>query len=274
MRFHTNYISAPKASDTVSDFRKWFYLLLCWQSLQVFLWGKEYLQGSTFKAHYPVSRWLNLFSYPPFNSIAEYAPLVLCLLLFTAVFIYRSRILNLAIFILYMQIYFRLLPWQTTAGNLTLLLLFILVFIPVSIRQRIASPYLQACDESLYQSGLWGLRIQILLVYWVAGISKLYGSLWADGCALYYLAYNPGYHAGFVQSLLGNSLGISAIFTWLLLTFHFLFPIAVFIPIVRKYALWSAAIVHLTALFQFGLTDLSLIMLISLILFRKSIPKL
>ncbi|MCB0763379.1 MAG: hypothetical protein KDB84_01640 [Flavobacteriales bacterium] len=106
----------------------------------------------------------------------------------------------------------------------------------------------------LGMAAFWIIRLQLVLVYFVTGVHKLFGTYWPDGTALGILAYDPGLGLSW---LAGKPLLAQAL-TYLVLALQFLIPVAVWSRRTRVPVLVAGSLFHLATALWMGIPEMGL----------------
>ncbi len=118
------------------------------------------------------------------------------------------------------------------------------------------------------------IRVQVALLYFQAGVSKLKVEEWADGTAMYYWVNNPLIgHFGFLKPLLNgitSSPILLPILSWLTIAFEVLLFAGLFMNKKNRGLLLKSGVTfHLLILFVFGLVSFYFAMFGALLLFLR-----
>lgn len=120
-------------------------------------------------------------------------------------------------------------------------------------------------SKALHNTGVIALRIQLCLVYFLAGYTKILDPDWMDGSAISdafkIYDYNTPLFYDVPRSLLTEILNYTVVF------YQFLFPVLVWIKSIKKWYLVLGIIQHLFIAFAFGLPTFGLIMVLSYSIF-------
>jgi hypothetical protein len=249
-------------SEQVKLFRKWMYAFLFIHTLILLpaasdIWGENQL------VNFPgaVSSFLNILSIP-FLSKNFYWIIALYLVVLLVGIFKPNRIIHFIIWYLYINLYYNAAAVQNGGNNLVaLVLLYLAVNNSESKLQK--SPL----DILLNNLSVIAARIQIAMMYAVAGIYKLTGETWTNGTALMYVFNNPEYSLPYFSGWMGQQFWLIDMVTNTTLLFQLLFPIAVWFLSVRKYVLWVGSLFHITIALYMGIFDFGIIMLIMYVLF-------
>lgn len=239
----------------VKIFRKWMYAFLFIHTIILLpaasdFWGENQL------IQFPavVCNWLNIIS-NPFFSKNYFLIISLYLIMLLVGFFKPSRWVHFLIWYLYINLYYNAAAVQNGGNNLVALILLYLA-INNSESKALKSPL-----EILFNNlSVITSRIQIAMMYGVAGIYKLTGETWIDGTALMYVFNNADYSLSFLSGWIGQQLWLIYALTYATLAFQLLFPVFVwFIPI-RKYVLWAGSLFHISIAIFMGIPDFGIIM--------------
>jgi hypothetical protein len=247
-------------SEQVKLFRKWIYIFLFFHTLILLpaatdIWGENQLVQYQF----PISRFLNFLTIP-FLAKFFYIIITIYLILLLLGIFKPSVIIHF--WYLYINLYYNAAAVQNGGNNLVALVLLYLV-INNSESNLKKSPF----DILINNLTAMAARLQIALMYAVAGIYKLTGETWLNGTALMYVFNNPEYSLPAFTNWLGNQLWLIYLTTYATLAFQLVFPVAVWLLPIRKYILWIGSIFHLAIAIFIGIPDFGIIMLIMYILF-------
>lgn len=251
-------------AEQVKIFRKWMYAFLFIHTLILLpaagdLWGENQL------IQFPlsVSSWLNIISIS-FFSKNYFLVISLYLIMLLVGFFKPARWVHFLIWFLYINLYYNAAAIQNGGNNLVALILLYL-----AINNSESKAQKSPLEILLNNLSVMASRIQIAMMYAVAGIYKLTGEKWLDGTALMYIFYNPDYSLSFLSGWMGQQLWLIYTVTYVTLAFQLLFPVLVwFIPI-RKYILWTGSLFHISIALYMGIFDFGIIMLIMYMLFYK-----
>lgn len=113
----------------------------------------------------------------------------------------------------------------------------------------------------------WSARFQIILVYTVAGLTKLQSHLWRDGVALYYVLNTKEFTHPWAQKIFSQFDFLVILGTYGTLLFQLSFPWLVWNRHLKKYMLLYGTFIHLQISFVMGLFDFGIIVSIMYLLF-------
>ncbi len=187
---------------------------------------------------------------------AYYAYLVAAVLAF---FNWGWRIPRIAVFVLGFMLYYACTPAFTSGWLLYNLFALYLIFFSPNARHPF---WVLLSNLSFY-----ACRFQFLLVYIVAGLTKLTGHSWFDGSAIYY-ALQLGYYgdAGFRSTLLAWPYLLMLI-TWAWFAYQLIVPVLIWWKPARKYLFVYAALMHGFIAFGMNLPDFGIGMIAAYSLF-------
>jgi hypothetical protein len=157
-------------------------------------------------------------------------------------------------------------------GEDTLFRIFAFILIWLPLDQYFA---LRTTDRRLAQatpnySSAWAIRLmqfQMTAVYASTFLSKLQGSTWHDGSALWYVSRMTDNYGRFIPSSLFDIYSVSAAATWGTLIIEGLLPIALWIRPLRKWAIIAAFALHLGIELSMNLFLFQWIMMLGLLSF-------
>lgn len=119
----------------------------------------------------------------------------------------------------------------------------------------------------LHNLAFYGIWVQIVFVYLVAGVHKLLGEHWLSGEALAYVFSLPELSRPFVfQMVEGNNL-LLRMGTWAALSYQLLFPVFIWVKRARSPLLVAGLGFHLCIVLIVGVVDFGLIMMAAYLIF-------
>lgn len=151
-------------------------------------------------------------------------------------------------------------------NNLSHLLFFynILLFLDIS-RTSVVLRVLSNLSLSM-------IRCQIVIIYLVAGLTKVSGELWTKGVAIYYVLISESYSYNFLSKWIANTHEFYIVVpTYTVLVFQLLFPYLIWSTkkTVRNGLILTGVLIHLNISFIIGLFSFGLIMCVSYLSFLK-----
>jgi hypothetical protein len=147
---------------------------------------------------------------------------------------------------------------------------FILIWLPLDHCYALRSTFTTNSPTSIDQGSAWGLRlmqIQMTALYASTFLSKLQGSTWHDGSALWYVSRMTDNYGRFIPSSLFDIYAVSAIATWGTLFIEAALPIALWIRPLRKWAIIAGFALHLGIEISMNLFLFQWIMMLGLLSF-------
>lgn len=187
---------------------------------------------------------------------AYYAYLVAAVLAF---FNLGWRIPRIAVYLLGVMLYFACAQAFTSGWLLYNLFAFYLIFLTPNARHPFA---VFVSNLSFYTC-----RFQFLLVYAVAGLTKLTGSSWLDGSAMHYVLELKYYgDSGFHHAMLKWPYFLMVL-TWCWLIYQLVVPFLIWWRPSRKYLFMYAVLMHGFIAFGMNLPDFGITMLAGYSLF-------
>lgn len=181
---------------------------------------------------------------------------------------YQKRFMGILLYFISANLYLNTGQLQNGGTNLLLIVLFYLIFVNEDADQS-KNSRIRIIDISCTNFAFLTIQIQVCILYLVSAVSKLYGSHWLDGSALYYIFNIDVYSTNWVQKHIANADWITIPLTYFTLFFQLAFPITVWIKKLKPLTLLIGFLFHLLIIFIMGITDFGLIMLIMYLPFVK-----
>jgi hypothetical protein len=147
---------------------------------------------------------------------------------------------------------------------------FILIWLPLDHYFALRPTFTTESPASLDRGSAWGLRlmqIQMTALYASTFLSKLQGSTWHDGSALWYVSRMTDNYGRLIPSSLFDIYALSAIATWGTLFIEAALPIALWIGPLRKWAILAGFALHLGIEISMNLFLFQWIMMLGLLSF-------
>jgi hypothetical protein len=190
-----------------------------------------------------------------------------CILL--SFFIRQQRILCILIYFFTVTLYNKAYIAQNSGDTLTVLMLFYLMFMNEYMNENhwTTNQKLRTADITLTNFAFLAAGIQVALVYFVAGVTKLKGEHWPDGTALYYVFSIDEYSCMLAKNYIATSGFLVHAGTYLALAVQLGFPVFVWFRKTRKFTLAAGCILHLLIALLVGLTDFGFVMPVMYLLF-------
>ncbi len=209
---------------------------------------------------------LNLLShqnFAPYYWIIVGALMLCCVLSF---FLKRQQVLAVLIYFLYSNLYFRSITIQNGSADLMHIQLFFLMFMNEN------TPSLQDGKWKQFQCTLSNFaflasQLQVILVYLIAGFSKVGAPNWVEGNALHFVALNEEYSVEFFKAIAWRFPLLLKGLSWAILLFQLSFPVLIWIKRFKSYLLGLGVLLHLSITLLMGIPDFGLIMIVMYLLF-------
>jgi hypothetical protein len=147
---------------------------------------------------------------------------------------------------------------------------FFMVFMPVDACWSLRSLLPRTRSRLPATSPAWPLRLfqfQMAIIYLSTGILKFQGQDWHDGSAVYYSLNLIQYQRFPLPDLMRQSLLLSQLSTWGVLTLELALPFILFIPRLRLFAIASGILLHLSIEYSLNLFLFEWAMIIGLLSF-------
>lgn len=260
--FFTEKVNSPHA---ILLSQKFLYLFILASTLFYLPIANELWSADAMFIHYfPFKSYsekmLNLISY---RGIINYYFLFLVVQIVACIailFNYKKYLMSAIVFITFSNLYNGAATIQNGGTNLLKLILFYAIFLnPFPKKYKNESSNVLAI--TLTNFSFLAIQIQICAVYFVAATTKLFGTYWLDGTAVYYVFNLPEFsHPAVLNTLTPTSI-ITKMLTWGTLTFQLLFPFFVWIKKLKKITLFIGLLFHLLIVLIMGITDFGLIMI-------------
>ncbi|MEE2785941.1 MAG: HTTM domain-containing protein [Myxococcota bacterium] len=153
-------------------------------------------------------------------------------------------------------------------NNLVQLVFTMLIFCNSSGRpSTFKSKNLQALSNAATRCIFRLIQLQIVFVYFCAGLYKFHGELWNNGMALYYTLQVPQYSHPWAEAFALSFPVIASLMTHSILLFQYLFPVLVFVDKTRLFMVIWGAFFHLGIMFVMGLSMFGIMMMSTYIAF-------
>ena len=154
-----------------------------------------------------------------------------------------------AILILFFTLNLDNKAWVTLDGGNNLIHIMLIYLVFADTRYQLATPAKSLLNNLVYAAA----RIQLVLVYVVAGLAKVTGELWQKGVALYYVLNTDEYTHPIAKALVAAHPYLINLGTYGTVAFQLCFPILIWNKQVRPYLLLAGAFLHLQISFVMGL---------------------
>lgn len=179
---------------------------------------------------------------------------------------FMKRIAGVLLYFISANLYFNAAQIQNGGTNILLITLFYLLFINEDAEKH-KNEKLKIIDISVSNFAFFAAQIQVCILYFVSAVSKLQGTHWLDGSALYYVFNLDEYSTNWFRRYVANTNWITIPLTYFTLFFQLAFPVMVWIKKLKPITLIVGIIFHVFIIFIMGITDFGIIMLIMYILF-------
>lgn len=147
-------------------------------------------------------------------------------------------------------------------------LLFFCIFLS-NTKPKLSAVY-SSLDVALHNTGMIALRVQLCLVYFLAGYAKLLDADWVNGDAITDSLAVHDYSAPFFYK---TSSSIGQVLTYLVILYQLLFPILIWIKKIKKWYLLVGVVQHLFIAFAMGLPSFGFIMIVAYAIFYVPFKK-
>jgi predicted DCC family thiol-disulfide oxidoreductase YuxK len=193
---------------------------------------------------------LSLHSIAPYYELFIGAQIVLLIL---AIFGIGGRLGALGIYFFTINLNSR--AWITMDGgnNLINLILFYLIFLNPSSSRADPKSYFSQAHYLFNNLAYLASRVQVVVVYLGAGLTKITGPLWQKGVALYYVLNTEEYSHPSVMALVASFPVLIMLATYMTLVFQISFPWLVWNRKLRPWILSFGTFLHLQISFVMGL---------------------
>lgn len=204
-------------------------------------------------------------------TVALASVIVLLVLSLWSLFNYSNYVSRFIVWLLVINVSNYLYPTLTAGDNLLNQLLFFNIFFTTKKYQNVV---LTDLSIALHNMALLAIKMQVCLLYLLAGLFKWQNADWLGGNAIGYIAQIPEYSNLFLQSL---PLWLCVAMTYATMSYQLMFPLLVFVKPLKKYVFLFGIIQHVVIGLAMGLFSFAMIMMMSYILFLKyderKIPK-
>ena len=178
------------------------------------------------------------------------------------IFFQRSFLFSVFTYISFQYLYRHSGPFLDGGDNLMSLLLF--------YNMIVNSDQLSPAFNFFSNLGIMSGKLQIALVYLVAGLTKVTGHLWTTGTALYYALNVDIFTHPLMKDFVNTNVLISTIGSYSILLFQISFPFMVWNSKLKRIYLLAGTFLHLGILFGMGLTTFGCAMIISYFAFYSN----
>ena len=109
---------------------------------------------------------------------------------------------------------------------------------------------------------VFGIMLQVCIIYLFAGLHKLQGEVWTNGTALYYILNSEDFSAYAINEYITRLPIIVYFLTWFTIVFQLSFPFLVWLPKTRKALLILGILLHIGIFVMMRIDNFSFIMLV------------
>lgn len=164
----------------------------------------------------------------------------------------------LVFFFLTASLYNRMAPLQNAGMNLLMIALVWMPFAEPGHQQKsgISRMWQRVINRTAYVA----IVFQVLLLYFVASVSKLPGESWPAGTALYYVIVNNTYGIPILYGM-ASEVWFVKLITWSTLVFQLTFPVLVFVKRTKGFVLMAGVLMHLSIAWLMRISDFGLLMI-------------
>jgi len=171
----------------------------------------------------------------------------------------RWVIPRILVFVLGLMLYYACIP----AFNAAMLLFNLFAFFMLFMAPQAAHPV----QRMLSNFAFLACKIQVVMVYALAGGYKLTGHTWLQGSSVFYALQLDHYAAGWMADFLLDQRGLLIAFNYFGLVYQIGFPIAVFVRRMRGAWLILGCIFHASIAIGMHLPDFGIGMMVAYLLF-------
>ncbi|SMO80818.1 HTTM domain-containing protein [Melghirimyces algeriensis] len=237
------------------------------------LWGPDgiWSYGNFLSSHN--NGILNLFHFSASNLFFEILFHLFIVILVLYLLGIRTRLTGLLVFIFFWSFYYRNPAIMNGGMNLLRLELLYLMFANTGaylaltpekpVRDIMKKSLLEKMIAVLHNVAVMAVALQIILVYFTAGIYKVMGSYWQDGTAVYYaLRLHEFYWPG-VNDWIWNQTWLVVLASYGTILIQVMFPAFIVHPKLKYFALAGVVSMHIGIAFTMSLFFFSWIMIAS-----------
>ena len=252
-------------------FRRCMYLFLLVQVMVLLPEAAYFFSPSAFMQPLPVpegvfGKLLTLINHP--NIAEHYHVFIFCEIGFLLLGLTGKApvISSIGIYLFTMNLFRKGIEIQNGGWHIVGLLLFFNLFF---IEKKANNPtnIFYVCRNVAANLSVWGAKVQIAILYLVAGFYKLQGELWLKGEAMYYIFQTDAYNHPLLQNQFFLNDITVFIASWFGLAYQLLFPLLIWFNPIKKPLLLAGVFFHLFIAFGMGLMDFGFAMLVSYSLF-------
>ena len=241
--------------DTLRFFQIGIYVWVLFSTMLLLPAHEEFWSSKSFithKAYVGPERLLELLSEPWFESFYPWFLVLQITFILLKIFGFGGRIASFFIWFLTLNLDNR--AWVTLDGgnNLIHLLLFFLIFAdPLSLDEP--NSFDRPIRNLVNNLVLLSCRIQVVIVYLGAGLTKITGVLWQKGVALYYVLQTDEYSHPWVKDLVPHFPFLIVIGTYATIAFQLSFPWLIWNKKARPFLILIGTFIHIQIALVMGL---------------------
>ncbi|MDC1175246.1 hypothetical protein OAT67_07610 [Bacteriovoracaceae bacterium] len=187
------------------------------------------------------------------SEILNFSFLILILTISTlSVFKYNHFFLRILTYVIVLNLDNYCYPILDGGNNLIHIFLFFLIFVNIDSKLERFQPNIPIPD--INKSLLLLLRIQLCLVYLVAGVNKIRVELWSEGTALFYTLSVPDYSLPFIYNNISEiPISLIVITNYLVILYQISFSFLVWSKLFKNYILLFGLLFHTAIALIMGL---------------------
>lgn len=194
------------------------------------------------------------YFFPESQAVALSLYLLMTLLMVVSVWKPLPVVIKLVVWALHLMFFYRNLP-AIYGGDLILNALFLYYL------------FSEVKNKNIYNWLLFAAKVQVIVVYFVSGLSKLAGRTWIEGSAVGLVMQNEQMML-FTVDVLSVLPLLSALLSWWVVFFELGAPFGFIVPKTKTYWIWTGIGMHLFIAVTMGLWFFSAKMLMGYVFFR------
>jgi hypothetical protein len=254
-------------------------LAISWIDAAYWFTDEGVLRTETAKGMLSDTDWSLLFVLPSTVGVVRFCLGIMVLHAFLMLVGFYSRLQAAAIFIWLVSFQNRNPLIFDGDDTVFRIFAFILIWLPLDHYYSLRSPLKNSPHVTPNYNSAWAIRlmqIQMTALYASTFLSKMQGSTWHDGSALWYVSRMSDNYGRLIPSSLFDLYALSAIATWTTLIIEGALPIALWIRPFRKWAIIAGFALHLGIELSMNLFLFQWIMMLGLLSFvipNEWVPK-
>jgi hypothetical protein len=217
-------------------------------------WGTDSLIpqiGSDLIKKYPLLHLLHISAVAPWYKLFIVFQVVLLVLGILCIY---PRIVSTLIYLVTINLDNKAYVILDGGNNLLQIVLLYLILIDPSLnRNRYKSSTANYLNNALSNAGFYMVRLQLVMVYLVAGLAKVSGELWQNGTALYYTLNIDEYSHPLAKKIISHYPFISVLGSYATVIYQVSFPWLVWNRKIRPWLLAFGTFIHIQISFVMGL---------------------